>query len=165
MSNKKKRNISGTEVKIRRAGMSDMADLYKWRNHPDVRMNSFNSDDISWEKHKEWFERVKKDPAYTIYIAYYGKDKIGSIRFDDKTDVTKVSVMLSPDFWGMGLGADVIRLGTARFIRGKKPAKKIVAEIKKDNVASVKSFKKAGFREGHTTYVLDLNEGVIWEKQ
>lgn len=38
---------------------------------------------------------------------------------------------------------------------GKKPNKPIIAEIKKDNIASIKAFQKAGFKGSHVTYVID----------
>ena len=35
----------------------------------------------------------------------------------------------------------------------KKSGKPIVAQIKKDNIASIKAFEKAGFEEAFRTYV------------
>jgi len=32
----------------------------------------------------------------------------------------------------------------------------IIAEIKKDNVASIKAFEKTGFKESHVTYFYDF---------
>lgn len=71
--------------------------------------------------------------------------------------------MLNPDFLGKGLGSKVIILGTEIFIKEKKPAKPIIAEIKKDNIASVKAFQKAGFKENFTTYVFDMDR-ILYEQ-
>lgn len=153
MSNKKKRNISGTEVKIRKAGISDMADLYKWRNHPETRTNSFNPNSISWDEHEKWFIRRIEDTNTTIYIACSENQKIGSIRFEDKGEAIKVSVMLNPDCSGKGFGSKIIRLGTEKFIKERQPDKPMHAEIKKDNIASLKAFQKAGFEESYSVFV------------
>lgn len=98
---------------------SDIGDLFKWRNHPDVRKNFFNPNHVSCDEHERWFRGKSKDPNSQIYIACFENDKIGIVRFDDKGDVIKVSVMLNPDFIGKGLGSEVIRLGTKRFIGEK----------------------------------------------
>ena len=131
----------------------DINDLFNWRNHSDVRKNSFNSDLISWDEHEKWFKSKLQDTESVIYIAYYEKTKVGSIRFEDKGDAIKVSIMLNPDFLGKGLGSEVIRLGKDRFINEKRPCKPIIAEVKKDNIASIKVFQKAGFKESHFTFV------------
>jgi RimJ/RimL family protein N-acetyltransferase len=40
----------------------------------------------------------------------------------------------------------------------KKPDMQIIAEIKKDNITSIKAFQKAGYKENHLTYIFDLNQ-------
>jgi L-amino acid N-acyltransferase YncA len=79
--------------------------------------------------------------------------------------VIKASVMLNPVFLGKGIGSKVIKLGIKKFIMEKKPGMQIIAEIKKDNVASIKAFEKAGFKENHVTYSYDYkiltNEKIL----
>lgn len=135
------------EIKIRNLKDDDAYDLFEWRNHPDVRKRSFNVDCISWEEHEKWFNIKIKDKKTVIYIVCLKDEKLGSIRFDRSDECIKVSVVLSPDFWGKGFGSEVIRLGTAKFIKDKKPKVPIIAEVKTENVASLKSFMKANYKE------------------
>jgi L-amino acid N-acyltransferase YncA len=93
-----------------------------------------------------------KDPDTVAYMAYYKKEKIGTIRFESNAYVIKTSVMLNPLFLGKGFGPKVIKLGVERFMKEKKSDMQIIAEIKKDNVASIEAFQKAGFKESHVTY-------------
>lgn len=137
---------------------SDIGDLFKWRNHPVIRENSFNTEPISRDEHARWFKEKSKDPNSQIYIACFEDDKIGIVRFDENGDVIKVSVMLNPDFLGKGLSSEVIRLGTERFVSEKKPCKPVIAEIKKGNIASIKAFQKAAFKESHSTFVYTVHE-------
>ena len=148
-----KNNIIAGGINLRNVEACDINDLFNWRNNSDVRKNSFNSDLISWDEHEKWFKSKLQDTESVIYIAYYEKTKVGSIRFEDKGDAIKVSIMLNPDFLGKGLGSEVIRLGKDRFINEKRPCKPIIAEVKKDNIASIKVFQKAGFKESHFTFV------------
>lgn len=140
-------------IKLKDPQDSDVQDLFEWRNHQIVRKNSFNVSPISWQEHVNWYKLKKKDPNVTIYIAYYKRSKIGVIRFEDKDDVIKVSITLNPVFIGRGMGKKVIRCATEKFVADKKPNKPIIAEIKKGNVASSKSFQMAGFKEKHSVFV------------
>ena len=137
---------------------SDMGDLLKWRNHPVIRENSFSTNAISLNEHERWFKKKIKDPSSKIYIACCGDGKIGMIRFDDHGDVIKVNVMLNPDFLNKGLGSKVIKLGVEKLISEIKLDKPIVAEIKNDNIASIKAFQKVGFKESHSTFVYTVHE-------
>ena len=82
-------------------------------------------------------------------MAYYQKQKIGAIRFEDTGDEIKVSVMLNPEYLGKGFGSKIIRMATEIFIKERNPEKTVCAKIKVDNVASIKAFQKAGYKENH----------------
>ena len=143
-------------INLRKAEIADANEIFEWRNHPDIRKSSFNQELLSWEEHEKWFMAKLKNPDTTAYMAYYGEKKVGTIRFESKESVIKTSVMLNPDFLSKGFGSKVIKLGVEKFIREKRPSKSLIAEIKKDNVASAKAFKKAGYKESHVTYSYDF---------
>lgn len=148
-----KDSISIRDLSLRNIEPSDINDLFRWRNHSETRKNSFNKNAVSWNEHERWFKAKSNDPCTTIFIACYKEEKIGSIRFENKGDVVKTSVMLNPDFLGKGFGPNVIKIGTKKFISEKRHGKPIIAEIKKDNISSLKAFQKAGFKESHLTFV------------
>ncbi len=147
------KSIANSDLRLRNVKFDDINDLFKWRNHPEIRKNSFNTNAVSWDEHERWFRAKSNDPNTAIYIAYCKEDKIGSIRFESKDDTIKISVMLNPDFLGRGFGSKVIRLGTERFIKEKNTEKPIHAEIKIDNRASIKAFQKAGYKENHLVFM------------
>ena len=140
-------------INLTKAEINDINDIFEWRNHPDIRKNSFNQELLSWDEHEKWFMAKLKDPDTTAYMAYYKEIKVGTIRFESKDRVIKTNVMLNPLFLGKGLGSKVIKLGVERFIMEKKPDMQIIAEIKKDNIASIKAFQKADFKKNGTTYI------------
>src|SRR3989338_2399270 len=145
--------MSTEELKLKILTAGDMEDLYTWRNHPLVRKKSFHSEPLSWKEHQRWFKRKSKSPDTTIYIGYYQGRKIGGIRFDDGAEGIKVSVMMNPDFLGRNLGSRLIQLGVKKIVE-IQAGKVITAEIKKNNIASIKAFKRAGFKMSHLTYIL-----------
>ena len=140
-------------INLTKAKITDINDIFEWRNHPDIRKNFFDSEVITWNDHEKWFNKKLKDQDTTIYIAYYIENKIGTIRFEANESAIKTSVMLNPLFLSKGLGSQVIKMGVKRFIMEKNPDMQIIAEIKKGNVASIKAFERAGFEEDFFTYV------------
>lgn len=143
--------MTNVDIKLRTIEPHDIDKLFEWRNHPDVRSKSFNTAPILWAEHEQWVKTKINDPYTTIYMAYCGQNDIGSIRFENKGDAVKVSVMLNPSFVGKGLGAGIIRSAVEKYLSEKNSNKNIIAEIKKDNIASIKAFQKAGFKESYLT--------------
>jgi RimJ/RimL family protein N-acetyltransferase len=66
------------------------------------------------------------------------------IRFDEKDGYAIIGINISPDFRGQKLAHLFLRNGTLLFLKIKNI--QIKAYIKKDNIASLKSFEKAGFK-------------------
>jgi len=141
------------DLRIRNISSSDIHDIFNWRNHPDIRKNFFNSGPVQWSEHERWFKKKCNDPDTKVYMVYNMENNVGTIRFENSDNDIKVSVMLNHSFIGKGLGSKVIRLGLEKFISESKPGKPIIAEIKEDNIASIKAFEKAGFRGSHAAYV------------
>ena len=144
-------------INLTKAGITDINDIFKWRNHPDIRKNFFNQELLSWDEHEKWFIAKLKDPDAAAYMAYYRKEKIGTIRFEANESAIKTSVMLNPLFLGKGLGLQVVKMGVEKFIREETPDKSLIAEVKKNNIASIKTFRKAGFKENDLTFTYDIN--------
>lgn len=136
---------SKNKIKLKLANRSDCKDIWLWRNCAEVRKASFYNRLIKWQEHERWFNLRIACRKTAIYIAEKDAKKIGVIRFDVKRKYVAVSVNLNPAFFGMGLGAKIIKLGTKRFCLDTKEMKPIVAEIKKDNIASRKAFSRAGY--------------------
>jgi len=148
-------------INLTKAEITDINDIFEWRNHPDIRKNFFNQELLSWEEHEKWFMAKLKDPDTTIYMAHYRNEKVGAIRFEANDSVIKTSLMLNPDFLGKGFGSKVIKLGVEKFIMEKKPDMQIIAEIKSGNLSSIKAFQNAGFKESHVTYIFELQKGRL----
>lgn len=147
------------DLVLTQATEGDCGRLWLWRNHPLVRKNFFDENPVPWEAHKRWFYSKIKDEGTKIYIANMGKERVGVIRFQTDKDSISVSVNLNPSFFGRGLGTEIIRLGTERFLSETKTAKSIIAEIKEDNTTSAKAFSKAGYK-----YEEKRKERLVYKK-
>ncbi|HBR21700.1 MAG TPA: hypothetical protein DD713_03920 [Nitrospiraceae bacterium] len=126
-----------------------MQDLFNWRNHPDIRKKSFNTKPISWDEHERWFKEKTGDSKTTIYMAYCQEQKIGTVRFEDIGNAIKVSIMLNPEYLSKGFGSNIIKIGTEKFIKENTSLRPICAEIRVDNIISIKAFQEAGYKGNH----------------
>ncbi|MFH1846194.1 MAG: GNAT family N-acetyltransferase [Candidatus Omnitrophota bacterium] len=149
-------------IVLEKAKLEDFYVLWKIRNNPRVKENCFNTSPVSLEEHKNWLADKISEENAEIYIAERNGKKIGSVRFEDckqlEPSVSSVSVSIDSDFFGKGYGFEIIKFGTERFFR-EHAKNKIIARIKKDNIASQKAFGKAGYVK-----VLEKENEVIYEK-
>ena len=133
-----------SSIKMRRVNRSDCMDLFKWRNDPQTRKNSVtDTNEVPLKDHMKWFKSKLKDPNTRLYIWTSGRNKVGLMRFDIGKDIIKVGTNVNPAFRGMGAGSRIMGLTTGKIYREFK--KNIVAEIRNDNIASIKMCAKNGY--------------------
>jgi RimJ/RimL family protein N-acetyltransferase len=137
----------GNDISLREAGIEDCGDLFKWRNHPEIRKYFFDSEEVGYDLHEKWFKEKIKDSGTKIYIAVKEDRKIGVIRFEFlNNDTVTVSVNLNPEYFYRGLGKKIIIAGTNKFISESAGKYRVLARMKKENTYSIGAFSKAGYR-------------------
>lgn len=132
---------------IRNANISDIIDIYRWRNDPLSRSMFIDSKLLSIDNHKTWFKETLEDPNKKIYIGIFKGKKIGVTRFDfDKRKTfTEVSINLNPLMRGKNLSLKLLSKSISLF--QKNTSTKLKATIKNENLSSLKIFKKLGFKQ------------------
>lgn len=132
-------------ISYRKAMEEDVMQVFDWSNDPLSRVNSYFSDPIPLETHKNWFAERLKDSSSIIYIAEVNKVPAGMIRYSLGENNAVVGILIGEKFRGQGLATDFL-LGTAKlyFKENKLP---VFAYIKVQNKASVRSFEKAGYQK------------------
>ncbi len=141
------------------ATLEDSRPLFEWRNDPITREMFFDQNKVSWEDHQKWFSSTLENPNRLIVIGAIDNKKIGMVRFDVDRENNKnaaISLNISPNYRGQKL-AQPLLLAAER--HAPKQITTLVAEIKSENTASIKSFQKADF-----TFKLEQNKNVIYEK-
>jgi RimJ/RimL family protein N-acetyltransferase len=82
-----------------------------------------------------------------MLIAFDAEDApLGQVRFDTGDNGTTISITIGCRYRGKGLGPFMLRQACQVF-RAAQPSAAIHAYIKPENIASVKTFAKAGFVE------------------
>jgi len=137
-----------SKIFLRKAKGSDCEDIFRWRNDPITRIASFNSKTISYKVHKKWFNESLENSHRHIFIAQDSRgNKIGTVRVDEVNDnVAEININLAPRKRGKGYGSKVIELACRNNCLAGAVCL-FIARVKKDNLPSVRAFKKAGFFE------------------
>lgn len=135
-------------IELRHASMDDSNQLFVWRNEASIRASSRNTEEVSLENHAAWMKAHVEHgfPWHLVMIAESGMRNIGVVRFHaviakGATKAFDVSIAVSPIYRGYGLGSEML----AKACAGLTPFA-LLAEIRKDNIASQTIFERCGFK-------------------
>ena len=132
------------KLRLRPAESTDFMLIFNWANDSLTRKMSFNQEPISLEAHEGWFKQVLSRQILLLVAEAHKSGNwhpIGTFRVGEDGEV---SMSLAAEYRGQHLATPVISIGIKNL--GPKFHKdKLVAHIKKDNIASIKAFERAGF--------------------
>ena len=120
--------------------------LYKWVNDPIVRQSAFNTDEINYEEHCNWFTRCLQREDVKIYILIENGMPVGQVRLNIEKGEALIDYSIASEYRGRGLGYVIIELISEK-VRCMKNVNSLVAHVKAANVASKRVFLKNGFLE------------------
>jgi len=138
--------MSDDTVYVRNATDQDTKDLWTWSNDFVTRRNSISKDEISWQSHTDWFEKSQQNENRVILIAVdrQSAEKIGMVRFDTDGDGgAVVSINLNPSWRARGMSSRLLNLAIEAFSQENQCV--LTANIKPDNLPSLKCFQRCGF--------------------
>ncbi len=107
---------------------------------------SLQTGEITYEGHLSWFHSKLNDSDCYFYILEHDGIPSGTIRLDkDEEESFEISYTIAPDKRGLGLGSVILSLAVsaARHMSG---IRKLTAEVKKENLPSIRCFEKNSFK-------------------
>ena len=136
---------------VRFASDSDSKDIFEWRNDELTCLMSHTSDIVEWKQHSKWYENSLASENCILIICHGNSgEKIAVVRFDVSESDSLISINLNSNQRGKGL-AKVSLIKSIDFFSEHCPkAKRLVAEIKEENIASQKVFLGVGFKKYKT---------------
>lgn len=130
------------KILVRKARPEHVKAIWQIRNSRLVRDNSKNTEKITFKSHLTWFEnKYFIDRRNRCFIIDYSGLAAGYCRFDMLKSGYLVSISIKSAFQGRGLGNILLN----KSLKLLKTSKTILAEIKRDNPASLKLFLKNNF--------------------
>ncbi len=136
-------------LSLREARQTDADILFRWANDPATRRAALNTHTIPWEEHRNWLNQKLASTDAKLWIAQGEADQpLGCIRFDttDKWESAKLSYTVAPEARGQGNGRLMVEAGVGR-IRTEHPGLRIIAEVRTDNIPSLRIFRGLSWQE------------------
>lgn len=135
--------INSLSISFRKANIEDLMLVYNWSNDKVVRQNSYQTEPIKLEEHKSWFlNKIKQKNAFFLITLVNGKTA-GLVRYEVDEEQAAVGLLIDKAFRGQKLAVEFLKQSATIYF--KNFDKPIIAYIKKENEASVKAFKNAGY--------------------
>lgn len=114
----------------------------EWRNDLKTRQASHNTDAVSRDDHISWLAKSLNNHNRRIYIAEDNNIPVGTVRsdFDENDSYWELSWTTAPQFRGQKVAQRMV----AELVQDLNS--KVKAEIKTDNIGSIKVANKVGLQ-------------------
>ena len=152
--------VPAVPLRLRPVQARDSAQLLTWTNDPATRQQSFSPAPVPLTQHEAWLAGQLAQPErylLLLAVATDTEEPAGLIRFAltiDNEDtaqasrtVATLSYSLGPAHRGRGWAAPLLLAGTRAVLAAFPQVVRVLGEVKADNVASVRAFRRAGFVE------------------
>lgn len=127
-------------ILTKKISKSDLRFTFLLRNNRLIRKQSFNSDVITYEKHKEWFFKKLNNKKSLFFIILNKKTKAGVILYDKKEFYYEISISILPKYQLLNIGSDAL-ISSENYLKKAM----IISNVKKNNTKSLNFFKKNGY--------------------
>ncbi len=132
------------DLSLRPATLGDAHRIWVWRNDPETRQASFDTDPIPLEAHDSWFRESLALENRRLYVIVFAGMESGVVRLDIQGGEAEVSIHLAPEARFRGVGPRALSV-LADLAFGSLGVRRLTATIKPDNQPSLAAFAKAGF--------------------
>ena len=135
------RTKDGAPLSLRPANADDGEAIFRWQTFPGARKHFRDPSLPTRDGHFAWLDRMLVDPRRHLEIVEVDGEPAGILRLDPHEDHRwEVSILISGEKHGQGIGPAALRA-----LRRLVPDDELVAEVKSDNVPSLRAFAAAGF--------------------
>jgi RimJ/RimL family protein N-acetyltransferase len=132
-------------IRFRKVNSTDIDIIYNWSNDPEIRQLSYNSDSIIYEDHVRWFNARLLDTSTFFYLFFNEENEtIGFVRIEKKDEEFIIGLLIDKKHRGKLYSPQMLVMAIDDF-KSVHPSEEVHAYIKSYNMASIKSFTKAGF--------------------
>ena len=134
------------EISVRHAVPNDSLDIFHWRNDPITRQMSHETKIIDLDDHNTWFSNSLVSKRFILLICENEEsEKISLISFKISQSDAVISINLNPTQRGNNLAKPCLVKSIDFFSEYYCEVKRLVAEIKEENIPSQKTFAGIGF--------------------
>ena len=136
------------ELYFRFPDSKDVDLLLSWRNNPNVRKYSRDTEVIDQNTHAEWFAgRLKDLEKQPLFIFIWQQNDVGIVRLDSRADslgIFEISILVDERFQNRGFATKMISQ-VIQYAKKNLSAKEIRAVVHFENYQSISLFTKLDF--------------------
>lgn len=137
-------------LQLRKITESDAPLLFLWVNDDEVRNNAINTHKIKWEDHLKWFKKKLQSAHTYMFIGFLQDEPVGQIRFDKECNDYVIDYSIIKTYRGKGLGTEIVKAGIKILSETIYKPFTAVAQVKEENIASIKVFTRLHFIKTET---------------
>ncbi len=127
-------------IKLRPVTLQDADLLLAWRNDPETRGASHNSESVRTDEHLAWLENTLNNERRKLFIAEEDGSPVGTVRADFVDGEHELSWTVAPSARGRGVAKRMVSLLAGQILTP------IRAEVKPGNKASARIAEYAGLK-------------------
>ncbi len=139
------KTASDLAITSRPATLEDAHFVWIVNNHPTVRSQSLRTGDIPWGTHIEWYRTQLGRSDCGFRIGLERNDRVGVARFDVADGHATISIAISPEHRGRGVGRRLIQLVTVEAL-ARPDVRMAIAYTRPANHASRRAFLHGQYR-------------------
>jgi len=149
------RKMANWGLGLREAVLDDAELLLSWRNDPEVRSVSFESNVMTADTFRIWLQRLLGNHSQQLWIAESRDGQpIGRVNLDlENPQQAVIALTLDHTRRGKGLGRAIIEKACKIAFEENPLMDSVVARISPGNVASERAFRSVGFVQTQPTMV------------
>lgn len=129
-------------ISLRDANRDDCDLLFSWVNDEVVRKNSLNTSIVDLDSHIKWFNSKIESNNCKMFIILKDDIEVGQIRIDIDDNIGTINYSIDHRYRKMGIGEFALNE-----IKNKLPELKLSGTVKKENIASIRAFQKANYKQ------------------
>lgn len=135
------------EVFLRQVQNEDCDLLFKWSNDKLVRENSFNSNEIKYNDHINWFYNKLNSSNCHMFILYFTNIPIGQARMDVQNKEAIISYSIDINYRGQGFSLKMLKMLEKAAQNCNSEIDKLIGYVKLNNISSQKVFEKLEYNK------------------
>ena len=145
--------IEGKKVRIRAVEQTDLDEIMKWVNDPEVIDNLLMRYPVSRYLEEKWLEKALdtsniRDKAFSIETkdgVYLGGIGLHKINWENRS--AEVGIVIGKkEYWGKGYGTDAM-LAILEFAFNHMNLHRVYLEVYDFNTRGIRSYEKCGFKK------------------
>lgn len=134
------------KLNLRIVEKNDCERIFEIRNSPEVRSNSFRSEEINYPTHEKWLADSLLNPNRCLYAIECDESLIGVVRFDVLKESATVSIYIAHTHRSIGAASFGLTEGEKVLCKAFPQVTKIIAEVKSSNETSLRLFNKCEYK-------------------